>query len=158
MIFKVAYKRGDRILIKVNKDGKDIWMECSENVFNWCKKTFTEGEEIDVTYTEKNGQYTTTRVCKKGSNNAPPAESYKKTTVENKTAPSKNNVSQQVGNMSYPREFMKSKNPEESKQIRALSILSSVTQAVQALAGHVDPNNIGDIIETLYDRFDKKLV
>jgi len=152
MKFNIAYKKGSRISIKVTSEGKEIWMGCSESVYNWCKKNFKEGDEIDVTYTEKNGQYTATRAVKKGYNNAPPAEkATPKAKGTNDTPPVKS------GQFAYPRDYMKSKNPEESAQIRALSILSSVCHAVPTMTGQVDLNSLGDFVEALYDRFDKKL-
>jgi len=148
MIFKVAYKKGDRTSIKVGKDEKDekgIWMGCSNKVYSWCKKMFKDGDEVDVEYTVKDGQHTASRVTRKGQDGG-----TKQTETKSKT--SKGSYKQ-----TYSGDYARRKHPEESKQIRALSILSSVCNAIQGLAGHVDPNNVGDIIATLFDRFDKKL-
>lgn len=155
MIFRVAFKKGDRTSIKVTDDkGQEIWMGCSDNVYSWCKKNYREGDSIDVDYVTKNGRYTANRVTKKGQSK-PTSTSSQYQKPENKKD-EKPDVS--VSNVRYPSEYMKSKNPEESKQIRALSILSSVCSAMSSLAGHVDLNTIGDTIEALYDRFDKKII
>lgn len=143
MIFKVAYKKGERTSIKVADGDKDIWMGCPNKVYSWCKKAFKEGDEIDVEYTVKDGQYTASRVTKKGQGNGTKQTEVKETTGTTK--------------QTYSGSYMNRKHPEESKQIRGLSILSSVCHAVQGLAGHIDPNNVGEVIESLYDRFDKKL-
>jgi len=153
MIFKIAYKKGNRISIKVkNNEGNDIWMGCSEKVFNWCRKSFKDGDEVDVEYTKKDGQYTASRVIKKDSSSTSSNEKEKEKTYSSESTP--NSKSDKI---IYPREYMKPKTPEEAKQMRACSILSSVCNAVNGLAGHIDPNNIGDIIESLYDKFTKKL-
>ncbi len=155
MIFKVSFKKDKKFLVRIIlNDGKNVWMTTTENVVNWCrKKPFKDGEKVDVNYTEKDGQYTATRVCEEGKgSDTPPPENNTNTTPEKTTTEKYKGT-----NSNYSTGYMKSKNPEESRQIRALSIFSSVTQAVQALAGHVDLNNLGEVIESLYDRFDKKL-
>jgi len=149
MIFKVAYSKGNRNSIKVvDNEGKEVWMGCSKNVYSWCKKNYNEGDEVDVEYTVKDGQYTATRVTNKRQSNYNPLP-------KDETRPSKPTPS--APTKKYTGNYMNRKHPEESKQIRALSILSSICEAIQGLAGHIDPNNIGEIIETLFDRFDKKL-
>ena len=154
MIFKVAYKKGNRISIKVKDDeGKEIWMGCSDNVYSWCKKNYKEGDTINVDFVAENGRYTANRVTRSGQSSPSNQGTYKK--PESKTD---TKSATPTGSTGYPREYMKSKNPEESKQIRALSILSSVCNAVSAIAGHVDQNTLGDVVEALYDRFDKKII
>jgi len=152
MIFKVAYKRGNKVLIKVQdpslNEGNAVWMECSEKVYTWCKNQYKDGDEVDVEYTVKDGQYIATRVTKKG-------QGSKKTGTSSETKDTTSTKNKSSYN-SYG-EYMKRKHPDEGKQIRALSILSSVCNAVQGLAGHIDPNNIGEVIDTLFDKFDKKL-
>lgn len=155
MIFRVAYKKDTRVSIKVQDgDKKPVWMTCSDAVYSWCKKSFKDGDEVNVEYTENNGRFTATRVSKDGTSPAPQvekkAEAPKQETKVEKPATG-------VASYSRPREYMKPKTPEESKQMRACSILSSVCQAVQSIVGHIDVNGLGDIVEALYDRFDKKL-
>ena len=73
MIFKVAYSKGNRNSIKVvDNEGKEVWMGCSKNVYSWCKKNYNEGDEVDVEYTVKDGQYTATRVTNKRQSNYNP--------------------------------------------------------------------------------------
>ncbi len=153
MIFRVAFKKGDRTSIKVtDDDGKDIWMGCSDNVYSWCKKNYKEGDVVNIDFVAENGRYTANRVTRPGQS-APSNGVYKKPESKTYTKPAT-----PTGSTGYPREYMKSKNPEESKQIRALSILSSVCSAIPAIAGQVDPNSLGEMIESLYDRFDKKII
>ena len=46
---------------------------------------------------------------------------------------------------------------DKNEEIKRLSILRAVAEAIQALTGQVDINNIGDVMEQLYDRFYKKI-
>ena len=73
MIFKVAYKKDNNTLVKIAgldptteaKEKKDgTWANCSANVYNWAKKTYKEGDEVNVEYSVNNGQYNVTRITK----------------------------------------------------------------------------------------------
>ena len=148
MIFKVAYQKGNRTSIKVQDGDKEIWMGCPKNVYSWCKKSFKEGDEVTVEYTVNNGQYKATRV--EGIN------SKSTTSTPKNDKPKEATTTKKYTNYNSG-EYMKRKCPEKSAQIRALSILSSVCSAIQTLTGQIDVNSMGDVIESLYDRFDKKL-
>ena len=49
------------------------------------------------------------------------------------------------------------KSPEEREQIKRLSILGSVCEAVKALPGQVDLDNIWDVIKKGYDELKRKI-
>ena len=113
----------------------------------------------------KDGKYTKCYLCNKKSLSKPAQSSadgeYKcidcgATLKDGKykkcfTCNQKNPVKNATGTKAY------TKSPEESEKIKRLSILSSVCRATSALAGLVDINNIGEIIESLYDRLYKKI-
>lgn len=161
MIFdRVAHQKK---MIKIRRDDKDekgVWMTCADNVYNWCKNNFKTGDLVNVVYTESNGQYDATKVTAVET----PAQAQPKETVptpQPKAIPplTQTKVVEIPKNkeMTYPYEYMKPKTPEESAQMRACSILSSVSQAITSLTAQIDANTLGEMLETLYDRFDKKL-
>jgi len=69
-IFKVAYKKGQKILLKIDtQDGSDTpvqWMNTTEAVYNYVKESFEDGDEIGIEYTKKGKLYHVTRVNKEG--------------------------------------------------------------------------------------------
>lgn len=143
MIFKVAYKKDDNYLVKIaglapddtkgDKDG--TWATCPAKVYNWAKKSYKEGDEVNAEYTQENGQYFVNRITK-GSGSS---KQTKKTTKKQ----SSNTYS---------------KSPEDKEQIKRLSVLRASAEAVQIMAGQI--GNIDDVasaIEVLYDRLYKKV-
>jgi len=181
MIFKVAYKKDNNMLVKIagldpvteKKDKKDgTWANCSANVYNWAKKSFKEGEEVIVEYTEKNGQYNVTRITKgsgdsvqtKAKNTSSPTcadcgkelkdDKYSKCYTCNKKNPDKTTTTSKK--KSYSKSY--SKSPEDKEQIRRLSVLRAVAEAVQVMTGQInDIGVLGDMMEVLYNKFYQKV-
>ena len=178
MIFKIAYKKDNNTLVKIAgldptteaKDKKDgTWANCSANVYNWAKKNYKEGDEVNVEYSVNNGQYNVTRITKgsgdskrindkKTKNTSVPTcedcgkelkdSKYTKCYTCNKKNPSKKKGSSN----SY------SKSPEDKEQIRRLSVLRAVAEAIQVMTGQIDNvDTLGTMMETLYDKFYKKV-
>jgi hypothetical protein len=75
MKFLVGYKNDKgKFLVKLEFEaGKEKWATTSEAVVNYAKANFKANEDVDVEYTEKNGQYNVSRITKKGSAPAPVA-------------------------------------------------------------------------------------
>ena len=65
-IFKVAYKKGQKHLLKISIEDKDEWMNTTEEVYNYAKENFEDGDVIGIEYTKKGKLYHVTRVNKEG--------------------------------------------------------------------------------------------
>jgi len=87
MIFQVAYKKGDKHLLKIDTKDKNLknpiqWMNCGEEVYNYAKTSFEDGDTIGIEYTMKGKLYHVTRINKEGKN----AEVKKGAVVEENNA------------------------------------------------------------------------
>jgi len=170
-----AAKKPNCEMVKVIIPGRKAegeWADCPANVRTFAGKSFQEGEQVVLTAEFVNSKYNVTRIEKVGG--APVAQAAPATvapgtaqaappaTVAPQTAPAAVApvVVQQtytpppavVGQIAPPKQYMNPKTPEESAQIMKLSVYSSACEAVQALIGHVDPNNICDVIDVIYVR------
>ena len=68
-IFKVAYKKGKKHLLKIDiGDGEAKWMDTDETVYNFVKQNFEDGDEIGIEYTQHGKLYKVIRVNKDGKN------------------------------------------------------------------------------------------
>ena len=179
MLFKTVYKKEDKILVKIAlDDGKEVWATTSEAVYNWAKKNFKDGDEINAEYTTKNGQYFVNRITTGGSGSKKtitPKKTtsdslytcedcgaslkdgkYKKCYTCNKKNPSKS--SSKSGSHDY-----KNGAPYgsllhiEATRRNKLAVFSSICTAVTALAGQIDPNSLGDYLIENFEKAYKKL-
>jgi len=169
MTFKVVCKRGGKFLAKITFEGEDKWFTATKAVYNYAQKNFEEGDDVDIEYNTKNGQYFVTKIMKTGSgtkSTSTPEEpkeegkyycedcgkelkdgKYKKCYACNKKNPTK-----KAPKGSY-------NNPTDTEATRRskLAVLGSCATAITALAGQVDANALGDVLESLYDKMYKKL-
>ncbi len=164
MKFKKAFKKGKKYLLKIVLDnGDEKWATTTEKVYTYAKKNFKEDEEVGYDYTEKNGQYTVKKILKDG-------ESSKETETKSEAEPEF--TCEECGKVLKDDKYEKcytcnqksrksggySKSPEDKEQIKRLSILGSVSRMIIVLQGHVDDaDTLGEIVDSLYDRFYEKL-
>ena len=70
MRFKVAYKKGKKLLLKIDTQDKTDnpvkWMNTTEAVYNYVKSNFEEDDEIGIEYTKKGQLFHVVRVNKDG--------------------------------------------------------------------------------------------
>ena len=170
----VVYKKGDKYLLKIAlDDGKEKWMETTSAVYNFAKNnlkghnqdTNYPGDEVDIQYTEKNGQHNVTRISKKGANtqtqtDSSPAKTggytcedcgkelkddkYKKCYTCNKKNPTKKSENKYSDG--------KFRTPE---QITKDEIGHMTARTMVSLQGHVNPNNVVEVIKTIYQTYVK---
>lgn len=163
MIFKhVCVKAGKYLAKIVFKEGeKEKWATTSEAVYNYAKKNFNDGDEVDVQYNVKNGQYFVSKIMKPGSGTAKkeeaPKESSKPTCAdcgkelkddkyEKCYTCNKNNPSPKTGKR-Y------GKTPEEQDTIARQNANHATSRALIALQGQVDVNSVFDVAEKLHEMF-----
>ena len=162
--FKVVCKRGGKYLAKITFEGEDKWFTATQAVYNYAQKNFEEGDDVDIEYNTKNGQYFVTKIMKAGSGT-------KKSETSESTSSDKLTCSvcgKELKNDKYDKCYecnqkaRKSSGSsksygKDSEAIKKESVLHSCAIAVGALAGQIDPNSLSDYLESLYDKMYKKL-
>ena len=154
-----------RFLELAGETGK--WTTCSQAVKDYASQNFKSGDVVHVQYEDgENNMLHVTKIeagagqdVKKGASTATPDTSasgkptcadcgkelkdakYKKCYVCNKKNPSKS------GGGSY------GKTPEVQESIKRQAIMHATSRALIALQGHLDPNNIEAVAESLYKKF-----
>lgn len=164
-VVKFAAKKKDMIqLAEGTNSPKWYWM--SSAVQGFAHKAIKAGDEVTIEGNEEKDNLTIiTRISKAGA-----GSSQKKETTKSDTGFKCEDCKCDLKDGKYKKCFKcneknpskstgggYSKSPEDSERITRLSILSSVCQAVTALVGNVDRNDIGDVINSLYDKFYEKI-
>lgn len=161
---KSAFK-DDCIMIKIVIAGKEVWADTTKIVKDFAKKNFAENEECKFTYTETDGKYNVSRIEKLGgaSVQAPQSEAGYKcedcgvALKDNKYKKcyncNKKNKSEPAKETPPPSSSNTDKGMTVNESIKRQAIMHAVSRALISLQGHIDPNNIGDIAEQLYKKF-----
>jgi len=183
MIFKTAYKKGNKYLVKIvglGTEEKGDWATTSEKVYNWAKKNFKEGDEVNAEYSEKNGSFFVSRitggkgsskkteepkeetpefVCEECGKELKDGKYSKCYTCNQKSKTSTPATSSSSGKPDYGKGApYGSLLPEEAERRNKLSCLSCACEAVQVLQGHVsDAETIGEAVKELYNKFLKMI-
>ena len=157
----VACARAKIVIGFEKEDGKIVWGKCvgdeskkisGQAVYDFAKKTFRRGDEVNVDFTVVKNEMLVKRVeAVKGSKRE---ESVPVTTAprEVKTTSVKDQKVLKDLDLpvyDYPRGYMSPKTPEESAQIRKLALISSTSDIVAgmltALTGQADPNSLSEV-------------
>ena len=180
MIFKTVYEADGKTLVKLSGltdgDEKGTWANCTEAVYNYAKKTYKDGEEVDAEYSVKNGEYNVTRITRKGqggkgngSKNTSPTcadcgatlkdAKYEKCNTCNKKNPSKKSTGTRSGAPNYAKGApYGTLLPEEATRRNKLATLSASCEAVQVMTGQIaDAETLADIILVVQAKVYKKL-
>lgn len=139
--FKVAMVKDGNPIVKLSVDSDDndgTWFTTSSAVVNFAKKSFKEDEEVKVTYNENDGTKFVTRIEKLKGGNSRPSNT-------NKTPVKKSSWSNKSDNYRTP------------EQITTDEIGHMTAKSLICLQGHIDPNNICDIITQIYETYKKMI-
>lgn len=152
---RVTHKPGLNAF-QAEKDGKSIWVNAPANVINFIKVLSKDnkiniGDEITLEGGLEAGKWNATKLIW-GTGTNTPSSNIAQPKTEN-AAPAQKTTSSYSGNVKYRDPVT----PEESERMCRLSVLSSVATMMTALTGQVDPNNVGDIATSLYDKFMEKV-
>ena len=142
MKFLFAYLKNDNHLIKMElEDGKEVWAKTTKAVYSWAKKTYKEGENLNIEYTKDDrGKYTVTRITALGD------KTEKKPAAEKKA-------------YAKPSKYSQPTSPNTQDLIVRQSCMRGSCQAVTTLVGQVnDPDTLGDIIVSIYEKLYNKIV
>jgi len=162
-------------MLQVEIDGKEEWTNTNENVYNFAKSKFKNGDELEIHYNEQDGMKFVTRVTGSGTGStgketgsSPESKytcedcgaslkdsRYKKCYTCNQKNPATIKFSSLKESSSKSGYYAKS--PEESEKIKRLSILSSAAQAAMVVQAQVDANALAAYVLNLYDAFYKKV-
>lgn len=159
MIFKTAYKKGEKYLVKIvglnPDDVKGTWATTTSAVYNWAKKTYEDGDEVDAEYNVKNGEYTVTRITKGGEGSKKTSsksdEPKEKTCADcgKKLKDDKYDKCYTCNQKSPTKSYSKSTEDSISRQ----NANHATSRTLLALQGQVDINNIFDIAKKLHEMY-----
>ena len=158
---KVAKKR---LMVRfLEIDGKTgVWATCSEAVKDYAKKTFKEGDIVDV-QSDPSGELGlhVTRISKPGQGGGgSPAQSPANTELIcpdcGKAKEAKYEKCWSC-NKKNPSSKTKDRGSDVNTSIKRQAIGHMTSRSLIAMQGHVDPNNIVGLVETLYAKY-KELV
>jgi hypothetical protein len=131
-------------MLKVEINGQEEWTNTSDAVYNFAKKAFKEGDEIELQYEEKDGMKFVNRITKPGQSN-------------NTSSENRSNYTNKYKKSSSEKKNYYEKSPTEKEQIKRLSILSSACHAAKTVTGQVDANALEEYILNLYGKFYEKI-
>ncbi len=164
MRFLHACEKNGVALIRIAMDdGTERWMETSKAVLNFARKvlkgnnkeTGYKGDEVKVTYTQENGKYNCTRIEKIGE-----------TSVKNKQQPKY--TCETCGVALKDNKYKKCYNCNKKSQtketissdkdlINRQNANHATSRTLIALQGHVDPNNVLDLIDIIHAKYMEKI-
>ena len=161
MLFKTVFKKGKKILVKIAlDDGNEVWATTTQAVYNWASKNFTEGDEVDVDYTLKNGQYFVKRISEPNKDGSKKTSSPKETTSDSEYTCEECGASLKDGkykkcytcNQKKPSSKNKSSRTDEvGKSIERQAMMKASCDAIKVLTGQVsDIETLGEMIIGLY--------
>ena len=160
------YQTGhQKIMIKVDIAGqKEVWANCSKAVYDFAKTAFKQGDVVHVQYQfnseSSNLKYYVVRIEKgegqdvqvtKENTPAPATNTQQNTSAPTPPGPG---VQQDPPKSSYTGGY-KGKTNTEREEIRAQAIGHMVSRSLMCLQGHVDPNNILGVIDTLHKKYEE---
>jgi len=144
------------ILIK-DDSGKETWYDTSKAVKTYASSNFKEGDNIEITSAPQAGKALqfVSRVTKPGQTTLPPSTPpVAKFNCEICGKPLKDDKYKLCYECNKTK---KSTSPvgldEKSELIKREAVAHATSRAINALQGHVDPNNICSVIETIYKKF-----
>jgi len=136
---KAGYKAE---MIKAVVDGTEEWYKCDKNVRDFAKKNFSEGDDIEFEFDVDGDDKVIEGYVKKVGGSDSPATS--KASSSSKSS------------YKSPNESGKYKaDPEKSEGIRRQCCAKSTAQTLVAMQGHVDPNNVFDLMDEIYNKYDE---
>lgn len=155
----IAKTEGKNMLKIDIPEGSGIWAFCSPEVKAYAKKTFKEGDEVELQYEQKNGGYYITFIKRPGSSS---------TSETKKTAPQSKFVCEDCGKALKDGTYKKcytcnqkkpssSEEKDKSSSIEKQNCNNATSRTLVALQGQVDINNILEIADKIWNFYYKKL-
>jgi len=160
----------DKIMVKVNIDGLgETWATCTQAVKDFAKTAFKEGDTVKVTYEEKTGGQTKYHVTRIEKGTGTDTNSGTKTPASEASSgkPTCSDCGKELKDAKYtkcwacnqknPASKKSSgsygKSPEVQESIKRQAIGHMTSRTLIALQGHIDPNNVTTLAETIYKKF-----
>ena len=163
MVYKHICKKGNKFLAKIEMEGKDKWFTVTQAVYNYATKNYEEGDEVDVHYTVKNGQYFATKITRPGT-------SKREETPEEKPEFTCSDCGRELKDGKYDKCYNCNKKnpskattkstyvPKDTESIKKQAVLKASVHAIQVMTGQInDVEALGEMVLALYDRFLAKI-
>ena len=163
MLFKTVFKKGEKILVKIALDnGNEVWATTTQAVYNWAKKNFEDGDEVDVEYTLKNGEYFVKRISAQGKGSKKTTSTTNYSFIcEDCGAELKDDKYKKCYTCNKKNSSSKSKSSrtdEVGKSIERQAMMKASCDAIKVMTGQVsDVGTLGDMIVELYEKLIKKI-
>ena len=175
-IFKVAFKKGKKHLLKIDVgEGDPKWMNTTETVYNFAHENYEEGNEIGVDYEKKGNVFHVIRINKDGAVNekklSDEEDVKEETTAKKDTKKSDKFVCEDCGKemtngnykkcydcnqKNYGGKYSK-KSPETQASIKMQTAYKCACMAIQVMTGQLDlstlKEQIDDIAEHIVAKF-----
>lgn len=142
IVFKKAFKKSDeKYLLKLTwgEEG-DVWATTTEAVYIFASNAVKSGDIIGVEYEEGERQYNVLKVLKTDQKTE-----KKESTQKTKNEPSKQEAKKQNNDYTTTTRI----------SIERQTVMNATAKTMESLIGHVDPNNIKEIIETILKTYDE---
>jgi len=156
-------KNGKMLKIGDSPEGSK-WYFMTDAVINFFEGKFNNGDEVVIETTQQNGSAYITKITKAGSTNATPHQETTGSMDNNgdgfhkkKWVPRDEfiaNLKKQKGE-SAPTTEKKTwgKSPEEQDSIKRQAIMHAVSRAMISMQGIITPDNVEEVAEKLYRKF-----
>lgn len=156
MKFITAYnKKGGKYLLKIElEDGNVKWMTTTKAVYEYASNNFKEGDEVGITYTEKNSQYHVTRINQDGKSSVAKADSEEETETKEEKVFKCEDCGKELKSDKYKKCYeCNKKNPEKRSKSTSDSIEKQCAYKVAAMALQIFTGQIEDL-EVLKNQLD----
>lgn len=144
-----------------------VWTSCSQAVKDYASKNFKSGDEVHVQYEDgENNMLHVSRIEKGAGSDVKGGATASSASTTNTGKPTCSDCGVEVKDAKYTKCYAcnqknpasKSKgasgrSPEVNESIKRQAIGHMTSRSLIALQGHVDPNNLAGIAETLYKKF-----
>lgn len=126
---KTAFK-DECVMLKVVIDGREVWAECDKVVKEFAKKNFKEGDDVEFEYENKDKTYKINgNITKVGGTTSAPSEES--------PSPAPSSLPSSGGSV--------------NESIKRQAIAHATSRTMISMAGHVNPNNVKELFNSIYD-------
>jgi hypothetical protein len=136
-------------------DGKEVWATCTDAVYSYVKNNFKGWEEVTLQY-EKQGNFPYVTRIEKGS-----GKDVQNSSVDSK--PVCEDCGKELKDDKYTKCYTCNKKSPTTKSLDSQDAINrqnanhATSRALIALQGHINPNNIMEMIDALHARFMEKI-
>jgi len=128
-------------MVKIDMDGKEVWLDCTPAVKVFAKSNFKAGDEVVFEHSESKDEKGKTKLTITGH-------------IKKEGASTDGPSPSEAGGYGGGKETYSG---DKQTSIRSQAIGKMTASVLIALQGHVDPTNFESLIDKIYDKFDAKI-